>query len=169
MGIQDLISPTANSLRRKSVGLVKQAWAVASRAFGSAAIKVHRLDPVRYMPDDETRAKAVVFSSKFARNAVVYAVKNAYTWIPGGKAVLDIYSKTMREIKSEEYDKDEEDRVSEHDSSSSEKADSSGHVRSLDVDSHVTTRKPEDELMISPPPEKKRVRKLGGRKLRSKL
>ncbi|CAH9139320.1 unnamed protein product [Cuscuta epithymum] len=162
MGIQDLISPTANSLRRKSVGLVKQAWAVASRAFGSAAM-------VRYMPDDETRAKAVVFSSKFARNAVVYAVKNAYTWIPGGKAVLDIYSKTMREIKSEEYDKDEEDRVSEHDSSSSEKADSSGPVRSLDVDSHVTTRKPEDELMISPPPEKKRVRKLGGRKLRSKL
>ncbi|CAH9114168.1 unnamed protein product [Cuscuta europaea] len=84
MGIQDFISSTTNSLRRKSVALVKQAWA-ASRAFGFAAIakigdapraiNIHRLDPVRYMPYDECRAKVVVFSRKFARNTVFFSLQ----------------------------------------------------------------------------------------------
>ncbi|KAL2494102.1 Uncharacterized protein Fot_37859 [Forsythia ovata] len=63
------------------------------------AKNLHRLN--QWLPDDETKTKIGTFAAKFAKNAGLYALQEGYKLVPGGVAVSNIVSKTIKEVKHE--------------------------------------------------------------------
>ncbi|XP_049404793.1 uncharacterized protein LOC125868204 [Solanum stenotomum] len=114
MGIWDFISSGTESVKRNSPDLATPVTKVCKSTYYYSAAAVRMIDNVVrvngvqnlgqyiYMPDEEGRAKIVNFSTKFVKNASVYAVKEAANiFIPGGRAVSQIYSQTVREMQIE--------------------------------------------------------------------
>ncbi|NP_001309121.1 uncharacterized protein LOC101245434 [Solanum lycopersicum] len=114
MGIWDFISSGAESVKRNTPDLATPVTKVCKGTYYYSATAVKMIDNVvrvsgvqklgqySYMPDEEGRAKIVSFSTKFAKNASVYAIKeSAKIFLPGGKAVSQIYSQTVREMEVE--------------------------------------------------------------------
>ncbi|KAL3323237.1 hypothetical protein AABB24_040381 [Solanum stoloniferum] len=114
MGIWDFISSGTESVKRNSPDLSTPVTKVCKSTYYYSAAAVRMIDNVVrvngvqklgqyiYMPDEEGRAKIVNFSSRFVKNASVYAVKEAANiFIPGGRAVSRIYSQTVGEMQIE--------------------------------------------------------------------
>lgn len=96
MGIWDFISSGAESVKRNTPDLATPMTKVCKGTYYYSATAVKMIDNVVrvngvqklgqyiYMPDEEGRAKIVSFSTKFAKNASVYAIKeSAKIFLPG--------------------------------------------------------------------------------------
>lgn len=96
MGIWDFISSGAESVKRNTPDLATPVTKVCKGTYYYSATAVKMIDNVvrvsgvqklgqySYMPDEEGRAKIVSFSTKFAKNASVYAIKeSAKIFLPG--------------------------------------------------------------------------------------
>ncbi|KAL7143282.1 hypothetical protein ABFS83_08G181500 [Erythranthe nasuta] len=111
MGIWEFIGSTAESVKRNAPDATPLKIACRNYFnYGSAALakldQAVRIDGVyqlrrRWIPDDETKSKIGLYSTKFAKNAGVYAIQEGYKLIPGGVAFSKILSKTMHEVEYE--------------------------------------------------------------------
>ncbi|XP_059274701.1 uncharacterized protein LOC132029458 isoform X2 [Lycium ferocissimum] len=100
MGIWDFIDSGKETVKRYTPDLVTPVTKVCKASYYYSTTAVKKMD--NYMSDDEGRAKMVNFSTKFVKNASIYAAKEAANiFIPGGRAVSKIYSETIREMEIE--------------------------------------------------------------------
>ncbi|KAL2496075.1 uncharacterized protein Fot_39832 [Forsythia ovata] len=110
MGIRDFFNSTTQTVKRNTpdVTPVKDACRT-SYDYGSAAftkidnvVRVNSLQSLNQrLPDDETKSKIGTFAAKLAKNAALYALHEGYKLVPGGVAVSNIVSKTIKEVKHE--------------------------------------------------------------------
>ncbi|KAM3355851.1 hypothetical protein P3S68_022565 [Capsicum galapagoense] len=105
MGIWDFITSGTETVKRNAPDIATPVKNVCKSSYNYSAAAVRKIDDVVrvnglqklgqyiYMPDEEGRVKIVNFSTKFVKNASVYAVKEAANiFVPGGRAVTQIYS-----------------------------------------------------------------------------
>ncbi|KAL2476141.1 Uncharacterized protein Adt_36877 [Abeliophyllum distichum] len=110
MGIRDFFNSTTETVKRNTpdVTPVKNACRT-SYNYGSAAltkidnvVRVNGLQMLnQWLPDDETKSKIGTFAAKLATNAGLYALQEGYKLVPGGVAVSNIVSMTIKEVKHE--------------------------------------------------------------------
>ncbi|KAK4373993.1 hypothetical protein RND71_004670 [Anisodus tanguticus] len=114
MGIWDFINSGKETVKQYTPDLATPVKNVCKTSYYYSTTTVKKIDNVVrvnglqklgqyiYMPDEEGQAKIANFSTKFVKNASVYAVKEAANiFIPGGRAVSKIYSETVREMEIE--------------------------------------------------------------------
>ncbi|XP_075076808.1 uncharacterized protein LOC107773312 [Nicotiana tabacum] len=112
MGIWDFINSGKETLKGYTPDPVKKVY---NTTYYYSVVAVRKIDDVirvngiqkldQYIPDDEGRAKIVSFSTKFIKNASVFAVKEAAN---SGKAVTKIYFDTVREMETKCQKKQDE-------------------------------------------------------------
>ncbi|KAL0311090.1 UNVERIFIED_CONTAM: hypothetical protein Sangu_2403700 [Sesamum angustifolium] len=106
-GDWEFIGSTAEVVKRNTPdGTLLKSACRTSYSYGAAAftkidqaVRINALG--QWMPDDETKSKIGLFTSKFAKNAGLYAVQEGYKLIPGGVAVSKIVTKTLNDVKHE--------------------------------------------------------------------
>ncbi|KAK6132833.1 hypothetical protein DH2020_033432 [Rehmannia glutinosa] len=110
MGIWEFIGSTAETVKQNAPDTtpLKKAC-VNSYTYGSAAVtqidqavRINGLYKLgQWMPDDETKSKIGIYTTKFAKNAGHYAIQEGYKLIPGGVAFSNILTKTLDDVKHE--------------------------------------------------------------------
>ncbi|XP_027127167.1 uncharacterized protein LOC113770645 [Coffea eugenioides] len=110
MGVWDLINSTTEAVKRNApapaavIDACKASYGYSSAVVGNIdnAVRVNGMQALNdYMPSEETRSRISLFASKFTQNAARHALREGYKLIPGGKAVAEIISETMNDVKSE--------------------------------------------------------------------
>ncbi|KAL0406843.1 UNVERIFIED_CONTAM: hypothetical protein Slati_3998200 [Sesamum latifolium] len=105
MGIWELIGSTAEVVKRNAPdGTLLKSARRTSYSYGAAAftqidqaVRINALG--QWMPDDETKSKIGLFTTKLAKNAGLYAVQEGYKLIPGGVAFSKIVTETLNDVK----------------------------------------------------------------------
>ncbi|XP_055801133.1 uncharacterized protein LOC129870385 [Solanum dulcamara] len=151
MGIWDFISSGTETVKRNTPDLATPVTKVCERSYYYSAATVRKIDDELqklgqyiYMPDEEGRAKIVNFSTKFVKNASFYAVKEAANiFIPGGRAVSQIYSQTVREMEIESKKNQNMWRDKEITGISSKDTSSTGSLGLLDGAEILEKREPQ--------------------------
>ncbi|CAA2969602.1 Hypothetical predicted protein [Olea europaea subsp. europaea] len=109
MGIWDIINSSTEAVKRNAPDFALLHSCRTSFRYGSAAcskidntVRVNGLQRLKqWLPDDEAKSKIGVFAVKFAKNAGLYALHEGYKSVPGGAAVSNIVSKTIKEVERE--------------------------------------------------------------------
>ncbi|KAK4420682.1 hypothetical protein Salat_2018700 [Sesamum alatum] len=107
MGIWEFIGSKAESVKRNAPDVTplksacRTSYSHGSDAFSKIdqAVGTNRFGQL--MPDDETKSKIGVFTTKFAKNAGLYAIQEGYKLIPGGVAFSKILTETLNDVKHE--------------------------------------------------------------------
>ncbi|KAK6132633.1 hypothetical protein DH2020_033622 [Rehmannia glutinosa] len=110
MGIWEFMGSTAETVKRNAPDTTplknacKYSYTYGSAAFTQIdqAVRINGLYKVgQWMPDDETKSKIGIYTTKFAQNAGHYAIQEGYKLIPGGVAFSNILTKTLNDVKHE--------------------------------------------------------------------
>ncbi|KAK6154312.1 hypothetical protein DH2020_008560 [Rehmannia glutinosa] len=110
MGIWEFMGSTAETVKRNSPDTTplknacKYSYTYGSAAFTQIdqAVRINGLYKLgQWMPDDETKSKIGIYTTKFAQNAGHYAIQEGYKLIPGGVAFSNILTKTLNDVKQE--------------------------------------------------------------------
>ncbi|KAI3466153.1 hypothetical protein Pfo_022816 [Paulownia fortunei] len=110
MGIWEFIGSTAEAVKRDAPDATpvknacRNSYTCGSAAFTNIdqAVRVNGLYRLgQWVPDDETKSKMGMYTTKFAKNAGLYALQEGYKLIPGGVAFSNILSKTLNDVNYE--------------------------------------------------------------------